>query len=83
MAVRYGILKFMRVAKVGTIMPWAGDGNEGFALGNVPQGWILCDGKIYSASRYPLLASEIGNTYGGSGLTGNFQITMEHFLFQT
>jgi microcystin-dependent protein len=72
MAVRYGVLKFMRVAKVGTIMPWAGDGNEGFALGNVPQGWILCDGKIYAASRYPLLASEIADTYGGTGFTGTF-----------
>lgn len=62
----------MRVAKVGTIMPWAGDGNEGFSLSNIPQGWILCDGKIYDASRYPLLASEIGDSYGGTGLSGIF-----------
>lgn len=72
MAVNYSLIKFMRVAKIGTIMPWAGDGNEGFALSNIPKGWILCDGKLQNAARYPLLASEIGNTYGGSGYGGEF-----------
>lgn len=54
----------MRVAKVGTIIPWAGDGNEGFALSNIPKGWILCDGRLYNANRYPLLAATLGDTYG-------------------
>lgn len=72
MAVNYSLTKFMRVAKIGTIMPWAGDGNEGFALSNIPKGWILCDGKLHNASRYPLLASELGTTYGGSNFTGDF-----------
>lgn len=72
MAVNYSLIKFMRVAKIGTIMPWTGDGNEGFALSNIPKGWILCDGKLQNAARYPLLASELGNTYGGSGFGGEF-----------
>jgi hypothetical protein len=72
MAVTYGLLKYMRVAKVGTIMPWAGDGNEGFALSNIPKGWILCDGRLYNANRYPLLAATLGDTYGGDDLEGDF-----------
>ena len=73
MAVRYGIVKMMKVAKVGTIMPWSGDGNDGFALSNVPKGWILCGGQLEEASRYPLLASTIGTTYGSDGqFGGNF-----------
>ena len=73
MAVRYGIVKMMKVAKVGTIMPWSGDGNDGFALSNVPKGWILCGGQLEEASRYPLLASTIGTTYGSDGqFSGNF-----------
>ena len=72
MAVNYSLIKFMRVAKIGTIMPWAGDGNEGFALSNIPKGWILCDGKLQNAARYPLLASELGTTYGGSSFAGEF-----------
>jgi len=72
MAVRYGIVKFMKVAKIGTIIPWGGDGNEGFALSNVPKGWILCDGRLYNANRYPLLASHLGTTYGGTTFTGTF-----------
>lgn len=62
----------MKVAKIGTIMPWAGDGNEGFAISNVPKGWILCDGRLYNANRYPLLASHLGTTYGGSNFAGTF-----------
>ena len=73
MSVRYGIIKMMKVAKVGTIMPWSGDGNDGFALSNVPKGWILCGGQLEEASRYPLLASTIGTTYGSDGqFSGNF-----------
>lgn len=53
-------------------MPWAGDGNEGNLLSNIPTGWILCDGRVYQASRYPLLASIIGNSYGGTPITGEF-----------
>ena len=47
-------------------MPWAGDGNEGFALSNIPKGWIVCDGLLKDAADYPLLAAQIGDSYGGS-----------------
>jgi len=73
MAVRYGIIKFMKSAKVGTIMPWSGDGNDGFSLSNIPKGWIVCGGQLENASRYPLLTSIIGDTYGANDeFGGNF-----------
>ena len=61
----------MKSARIGTIMPWGGDGNEGFTAANLPKGWIVCDGQLKDAINYPLLASEIGKTYGGD-MTGNF-----------
>lgn len=72
MAQTYGQIKKMKTAKIGTIMPWAGDGNEGTLLSNIPRGWILCDGRVYQASRYPLLTSLLGNSYGGTNITGAF-----------
>lgn len=72
MAQTYGQIKKMKTAKIGTIMPWAGDGNSGTLLSNVPRGWILCDGKVYQANRYPLLSSILGNSYGGTNITGQF-----------
>lgn len=53
-------------------MPWAGDGNEGTLLSNIPKGWILCDGTVHQASKYPLLTSVIGNSYGGTSIAGTF-----------
>ena len=47
-------------------MPWAGDGNEGFALSNIPKGWIVCDGLLKDAADYPLLAAQLGDSYGAS-----------------
>ena len=72
MSVNYSTLKSMKTAKIGTIMIWAGDGNEGKLLSNIPKGWILCDGVTHPASRYPLLSSIIGNSYGGSAIGGDF-----------
>ena len=72
MAQNYGSIKSMKTAKIGTIMLWAGDGNDGDLLSNLPTGWILCDGRVYPASRYPLLASVLGNSYGGTPITGDF-----------
>ena len=72
MAQTYGQIKKMKTAKIGTIMPWAGDGNDGTLLSNVPRGWILCDGRVYQADRYPLLSSILGNSYGGTSITGSF-----------
>ena len=65
MAVYYDSIKSMKVAKIGSILPWGGDGGTGFLASNIPQGWIVCDGTTLTASDYPLLASVIGDTYGG------------------
>ena len=64
MAVKYDSIKTMRAAKIGTIMPWGGDGGNGFLESNIPKGWIVCKGDTLTASDYPLLASVIGDTYG-------------------
>ena len=65
MAVKYDSIKTMRSAKIGTIMPWGGDGGNGFLESNIPKGWVVCKGDTLSAADYPLLASVIGDTYGG------------------
>ena len=44
MAVKYDSIKTMRAAKIGTIMPWGGDGGTGFLESNIPKGWITCKG---------------------------------------
>ena len=65
MAAYYDSIKSMKTAKIGTILPWGGDGGNGFLASNIPKGWIVCDGSTKDASDYPLLASIIGDTYGG------------------
>ncbi len=65
MAAYYDSIKSMKTAKIGTILPWGGDGGNGFLPSNIPKGWIVCDGSTKSASDYPLLASMLGDTYGG------------------
>ena len=59
----------MRSAKIGTIMPWGGDGGTGFLESNIPKGWITCSGQTLNAFDYPLLAAALGDTYGGD-MTG-------------
>lgn len=65
MTAYYDSIKSMRVAKIGSIMPWGGDGGTGFLASNIPKGWIVCTGQTLSAADYPLLASVLGDTYGG------------------
>ena len=65
MAAYYDSIKSMKTAKIGTILPWGGDGGTGFLESNIPKGWITCTGQTVSASDYPLLASVLGDTYGG------------------
>ena len=65
MAAYYDSIKTMKSAKIGTILPWAGDGGTGFLASNIPKGWIVCDGEVKEAKLYPLLASILGDTYGG------------------
>lgn len=62
----YGKLKTMKAAAIGTIIPWVGGTTE------LPKGWLICDGTSISASKYPLLAQNIGNVYGGATFSGNF-----------
>ena len=70
----------MKTARVGTILPWGGDGSEGFTASNIPKGWAVCDGQEADANDYPLLFSEIGNTYGGTG-AGDFPNYTGIFFF--
>lgn len=70
----------MKTARIGAIIPWAGDGNKGFLPSNIPKGWEVCNGQSADAAEYPLLFSEIGNTYGGTG-TGTFPIYSGEFFF--
>ena len=65
MAAYYDSIKSMKTAKIGTILPWGGDGGNGFLASNIPKGWIVCDGDVLDAHDYPLLASVLGDTYGG------------------
>jgi len=63
----YQSSKTARAAAIGTIMPWTG------GIGNVPNGWIVCEGSVL-AVEYPLLAQAIGDTYNGgvSTFAGTF-----------
>ena len=45
----------------------------------VPEGWLLCDGRILSQSEYPALFAAIGYNYGKSG--SNFYIPDMRGLF--
>jgi len=64
----------MKSSPVGTIMPWGGQSSLGNLPNNIPTGWIVCDGRTFSANDFPLLASMIGNTYGptDTSIVGNF-----------
>ena len=47
----------------GTVIAYAGN--------NVPDGYLLCDGRPVSASQYPALFRAIGTTYGGNSSAFN------------
>ena len=80
MAQYYNSIKTMKTARIGTILPWGGDGAKGNTAANIPKGWEVCDGQQVDAVDYPLLYSEIGNTYGGTG-TGDFPNYAGFFYF--
>ena len=40
----------MKTARIGTILPWGGDGSEGFTASNIPKGWAVCDGQEADAN---------------------------------
>jgi len=82
MAQYYNSIKTMKTARIGTIMPWGGNGFEGFSADNIPKGWRVCDGSEVDALDYPVLASELGTTYGGviSGEFPNYNLTDKFVL---
>lgn len=47
-------------APLGLIVPFSGP------EGNIPNGWLLCDGAAYDVGQYPELFSLIGTTYGSA-----------------
>lgn len=51
---------------LGTILPYAG------SAGNVPDGWLLCDGTAYETNAYPELFALIGVSYGSE--QGRFRV---------
>jgi microcystin-dependent protein len=59
----------------GAILPFA----YNVTSGNIPAGWLLCDGATYTVAAYPTLGDLLGNTYGGS--TGTFAVPNLKGLF--
>lgn len=50
-----------RITPVGSIQPYAGNVED---AGNVPSGWLVCDGGVFSSNDYPKLADVLGDIYG-------------------
>ena len=50
---------------VGTVVAFAG--------ANVPQGWLVCDGRLVNKAEYPRLYAAIGDLYGGTS-EGKFKL---------
>jgi microcystin-dependent protein len=46
-----------QIVPVGTILDFAGSA--------VPSNWLACDGTVYNNTQYPLLATALGNKFGG------------------
>lgn len=54
----------------------------GYGGTEAPNGWLLCDGAEYTASKYPELYAVIGTTYGGAN--GSFNVPdSDSFLVTT
>ena len=49
-------------------MAWSG------SSGDIPHGWLSCDGAGFPNDRYPLLKDLLGYTYGGSDNAGTFNV---------
>lgn len=50
----------------GTIIPFNGH--------NIPEGWLLCDGRMVSVKEYPALYEAIGQRYGASYYSHEFRL---------
>ena len=53
---------------VGTVLPFAGA--PALTGGQLPYGWLPCDGSSYNIADYPDLYRIIGTTYGAGGFAG-------------
>ncbi len=62
---------------VGTVEAFAGDTSK------IPNGWLLCDGRklVSSSAQYANLFNVIGYIWGGSQLSGFFQVPSTAGLF--
>jgi microcystin-dependent protein len=40
-----------------------------FAFGQIPQGWVACNGQALPVSQYQVLYALLGTTFGGNGRT--------------
>jgi len=49
------------IQPVGTVIPYAGPIST---AGDLPDGWLMCDGSQFSSVTYPELALLLGETYG-------------------
>lgn len=51
----------------GQIIPWP-------VAGNIPVGWLECDGRTLNSAEYPRLFAVIGTAYGGDGAATTFNL---------
>ncbi len=61
----------LQTVPAGTVVAFAGT--------NIPEGWLLCDGRFFLTSQYPNLYQAIGKLYGG--YAGYFNIPDYRGLF--
>jgi microcystin-dependent protein len=58
----------------GMIAVWAGTN------GNIPTGWLLCDGSSVATATYPDLFTALGYAYGGAGANFNLPNLVDVFV---
>jgi microcystin-dependent protein len=56
------------------IAAWAGTN------GNIPAGWLLCDGSSVATATYPELFTALGYVYGGAGANFNLPNLVDVFV---
>jgi len=58
----------------GMIAAWSGTN------GNIPAGWLLCDGASIDTTTYAALFAAIGYVYGGAGANFNLPDLVDYFI---
>ena len=58
----------------GMIAAWSGTN------GNIPGGWLLCDGSSIDTTTYAALFAAIGYVYGGAGANFNIPDLVDYFI---